>query len=486
MRKSESRQLQFVFADSPKGGEESKPCSVLQGRDYLLHTAKARKTRDFGAGAASQGRLEEVIDEANLAKALLHVAKNKGAPGIDGESVEDVVAVAPRLLPRLKRDISLGRYRPGDVKRVWIPKPGGRRGLGIPNVVDRWVQQAVHQVLEPVFDPTFHDSSHGFRTCRGAQTAIEEAKKHILAGMHWVVNIDLSKFFDRVNHQRLLARMANFIEDGRVLKLVHRMLKANVVMPDGTKIQTEDGTPQGGPLSPLLSNIVLDELDKELARRGLRFVRYADDCNVYVGSERAGKRVMNSLIRLIEKRLRLKVNDEKSEVAHPANIHFLGFSLRPNGSDVEVHLSKRSFKNLFSKIRELTPRNWGGPLERCVERMNAYVRGWSAYFRICSEEGTRTMNNADARVRRRLRAIVIRQRGKPRYLFRHLRKRGAPLRAAKNTAWRSRGIWKRSNLPGMTLAYPNRWFKGRQVCFLDEWRRHNPVETDSGQLLLGL
>lgn len=475
-----------MFADSPKGGEEWNPCSVLQGRDYLLQTAKARKAKDTDAGVVPQGRLEEVVTEANLAKALLHVAKNKGAPGVDGESVDEVVAAAPRLLPRLMRDIVSGRYRPGDVRRVWIPKPGGRRGLGIPNVMDRWVQQAVHQVFVPVFEPSFHNSSHGFRSKRGAHTAIEEAKTHLLAGKHWVVNIDLSEFFDRVNHQRLLARLSGFIEDGRVLKLVHRMLKTNVVMPDGVKVPTENGTPQGGPLSPLLSNIVLDELDKELERRGLRFVRYADDCNVFVGSERAGQRVMASLTGFIEKRLRLEVNRKKSEVARPEDVHFLGFSLRPNGPNVEVHLSKRSFKRLFSKIRELTPRNWGGPLERCIGRVNKYVQGWSAYFRLCSEEGTKTMNGADARVRRRLRAIVIRQRGKPRYLFRHLRKRGAPLRAAKNTAWRSRGIWKRSNLPGMTLAYPNRWFKGRQVCFFDEWRRHNPVETASGQLLLGL
>ena len=229
---------------------------------------------------------------------------------MDGRSVEEVVDDAPRLLPKLRHELLSGAYRPGDIRRVWIPKPGGgQRGLGIPNVVDRVVQQALLQVLEPLFEPTFHHSSHGFRPHRGAPTAIAEAKKHFAEGRVWTVDIDLSKFFDRVHHQRLLNRMARHVEDGRVLKLVHRMLKAKVVLPDGTRTATDEGTPQGGPLSPLLSNIVLDELDWELERRGLRFVRYADDFSVFVKSERAGHRVMNSVRKFIEKRLRLLVNE---------------------------------------------------------------------------------------------------------------------------------------------------------------------------------
>ena len=280
MTSVEPRQLPFVFADSPSGGGGVPSSGVPEGKAFLLHIAKASRTNGPTTPAAAAARsLDEVASPPNLAKALLHVARNKGAAGVDGKSVDEVVADVHRLLPRLRRELLSGRYRPGDVRRVWIPKPGGgRRGLGIPNVVDRWVQQAVHQVLAPVYEPTFHPSSHGFRPQRGAGTAIPEAEAHLAEGRGWVVGIDLSKFFDRVNHQRLLSRLGRQVRDGRLLRLVHRMLKAKVVLPNGTRVATEKGTPQGGPLSPLLSNIVLDELDWEMERRGLRFVRYADDC----------------------------------------------------------------------------------------------------------------------------------------------------------------------------------------------------------------
>jgi RNA-directed DNA polymerase len=233
--------------------------------------------------------MESVALAANLAQALLNVLRNKGASGEDGQTVEEVVEKAPNLLPKLQAALLQGTYRPGEIRRVWIPKPGGgQRGLGIPNVVDRWVQQAVLQILEPIFEPTFHPSSHGFRPNRGAHTAIAEAKEHLKEGYRVVVDLDLSKFFDRVHHQRLLDRLKQQVHDSRILDLVKRMLTAKVVMPDGTKVATMQGTPQGGPLSPLLSNIVLDEWDQELGRRGLRFVRYADDCNIFVRSERAG------------------------------------------------------------------------------------------------------------------------------------------------------------------------------------------------------
>jgi group II intron reverse transcriptase/maturase len=223
--------------------------------------------------------MESVVSACNLAQALLNVLRNKGAPGVDRRSVEQVVDEAPSLLPELQESLLDGTYQPGDIRRVWIPKPGGgERGLGIPNVVDRWVQQAVLQVLEPIFEPRFHHSSHGFRANRGAHTAIAEAKQYLGEGNRVVVDLDLSKFFDRVHHQRLLNRMGQQVSDVRILNLVRQMLKAKVVLPDGTKVSTEEGTPQGGPLSPLLSNIVLDEWDWELEHRGLRFVRYADDC----------------------------------------------------------------------------------------------------------------------------------------------------------------------------------------------------------------
>lgn len=281
MRSVESRQLPFAFADSPPGSGDEAPTGGPAGKAFLRLTAKARKTTDPTTTAAGDTTrlLDAVAHPANLARALLHVARNKGAAGVDGRSVDEVMADAHRLLPRLRAAVLSERYRPGDVRRVWIPKPGGgQRGLGIPNVVDRWVQQAVHQILAPVFEPTFSEHSHGFRPGRGAQTAIADAKVHLEAGFTWMVSIDLSKFFDRVSHQRLVARLGQRVADGRLLQLVHRMLKAKVVLPDGTRVSTEEGTPQGGPLSPLLSNIVLDELDHELTRRGHRFVRYADDC----------------------------------------------------------------------------------------------------------------------------------------------------------------------------------------------------------------
>jgi len=385
-----SRQLKFVFAASPPGGGESGPADASAGRDFLLHTANRKTASDLGASAADAGRLlEAVASPANLATALLNVVRNKGAPGVDGRSVDEVLGSARSLLPRLQRALLDGTYQPGDIRRVWIPKPGGsQRGLGIPNVIDRCVQQAVLQVLEPIFEPTFHSSSHGFRPARGAHTAIAEAKEYVGDGYGVVVDIDLSKFFDRVHHQRLLSRLGQKVADSRILKLIGRMLKAKVVMPDGTRVCTDEGTPQGGPLSPLLSNVVLDEFDKELARRGLRFVRYADDCNIFVRSERAGQRVMGSIRKFLQRRLRLLVNEEKSKVARPDEIHFLGFTLRKakERTKVEVHVSSRTKERMDAKIRELTPRMWGQSSSRCIEQINIHLRGWSGYFHICTEE----------------------------------------------------------------------------------------------------
>jgi RNA-directed DNA polymerase len=244
-----SRQLKFVFAASPPGGGKSGPTDASAGRDFLLHTANRRTASDLGASAADSGRLmEAVASPANLATALLNVVRNKGAPGVDGRSVEEVLGSARSLLPRLQRALLDGTYQPGDIRRVWIAKPGGgERGLGIPNVIDRWVQQAVLQVLEPIFEPTFHSGSHGFRPKRGAHTAIAEAKEYVGDGYGVVVDIDLSKFFDRVHHQRLLSRLGQKVADSRILKLIGRMLKAKVVLPDGTRVCTDEGTPQGGP-----------------------------------------------------------------------------------------------------------------------------------------------------------------------------------------------------------------------------------------------
>jgi len=435
-----------------------------------------------GARSGRRGRrdrspVERAASLPSLARALLHVARNKGAAGVDGQSTDEVVEHARTVLPVLRRELLRGSFRPGDVRRVWIPKPGGgQRGLGIPNVVDRVVQQAVLQILEPIFEPTFHPGSHGFRPRRGAHTAIAEAKEYVGNGLTTVVDIDLSKFFDRVNHQRLLNRLGQRVDDGRVLRLVHRMLKAKVVLPDGTRVSSDEGTPQGGPLSPLLSNIVLDELDWELDRRGLRFVRYADDCNIFVGSERAGLRVMDSTRKFIERRLRLKVNDEKSSVDRPDKLHFLGFRLVPGrDGEVQVHISARTRQRLDTRIRELTPRKWGRSLTTCFAAVSSYARGWTAYYSICTEEGAELFKRFDAHIRRRLRVIIIRQKGKrPRFLYRHLRRRDVSEGAAARAAYRRCGIWKRSNLPGLTRGYGNAWFDEHVTLLWPEWLRLNP------------
>lgn len=489
MTRAGRRQLAFVFADSPRGGGEAARSGVPEGKAWLLRKANGKEASGPAARADDTGRLlERAASVPNLARALLNVARNRGAAGVDGCSVGEVVEASRRLLPELRRELLSGRYRPGDVRRVWIPKPGGgQRGLGIPNVVDRWVQQAVLQVLEPIFEPTFHPSSHGFRRDRGAHTAIAEAKRYVEEGYGIAVDLDLSRFFDRVNHQRLLNRLAQRVPDGRVLKLVHRMLRAKVVMPDGTRVSTEEGTPQGGPLSPLLSNVVLDELDWELERRGLHFVRYADDANIFVRSRRAGHRVLESTRRFIEGRLRLKLNDEKTTVDRPGKLHFLGFRLTRNREGrVEVQLSKRSVERLNRRLRELTPRTWGQSLGACFEQANRYLRGWLGHFRICTEQGARSFRKFDAHLRRRLRMIILRQKGRrARYLFRHLRARGVPEGAAGRAAFCRCGPWNRSNRPGLTRAYPNAWFNERLVSLWIEWHRVNPpARVSSRQLTL--
>ena len=485
--------MTFAFADSPQvprapGGKDVAFRAVALGRAYLLREARVRKERDFLTPAADASRLlEEVASPQNLARALLDVARNQGAPGVDGRSVKEVLEVAPQLLPRLQRELLLGLYRPGDVRRVWIPKPGGgQRGLGIPNVVDRWAQEAVRRVLEPQFEPAFHPSSHGFRAHKGAPTAIAQAKGYLEEGYQVVVDLDLSKFFDRVHHQRLMSRVGQRVKDARVLDLIWRFVKAAVVMPQGERVPTHEGTPQGGPLSPLLSNIVLDELDWELERRGLRFVRYADDVNVYVRSERSGRRVMDSIRRFLEGRMRLKVNEEKSRVAGPEELHFLGFCFKSNSQGrVEVHTSRRTKERLDAKIRDLTPRTWGQSIRRCLGKVNRYLQGWSAYFRLCTEEELVLLERWDAHIRRRIRAILIRQKKRARFLYRHLRARGVDRSAARSTAFNGRAIWQKSHTRGIERAYPNAWFHERMTSLVREWRRLHPVlRLVSGQQTL--
>jgi RNA-directed DNA polymerase len=458
-------------ADSPTGADGEADAGLPGSATHAVP-----KSRNTKGSVPPPMTMEEVASERNLRRAFQQVASNQGAPGPDRQGVDEVRRHLSGILSVLHRELLDGSYRPGDIRRVWIPKPGGgQRGLGIPNVVDRIVQQAVHQVLSPHYEPTFHASNHGFRPERSCHTAIVEATKHLEDGYEWVVDLDLEKFFDRVHHQRLLARLGQKVEDRRLLELVHRMLKAKVVMPDGVVVSTDEGVPQGGPLSPLLSNIVLDELDRELEERGHRFVRYADDCNVYVRSERSGQRVMASIVQFIERRLRLKVNKDKSAVSRPEKRHFVGFSLRcePLDGSIEVRLSERSRRRIDEKIRELTPRTWGQSLRDCICGINEYFLGWIGFFRIVTD--AQVLTTLDAHTRRRLRAIAIRH-------WRRKRRGGwLPLKPGR------RSWWFLSNTSRVTRALSNAQFAERGLVSLaSEWQRHLCIVTGPIQLTLAL
>jgi group II intron reverse transcriptase/maturase len=435
--------------------------------------------------------MEEVASEENLREAFEEVAKNDGAPGPDGQSIAHVREQLDVVVGWLHRALLGGKYRPGRIRRVMIPKPGGgERGLGIPDVVDRLVQQAVHRVLSPHYEPGFHESSHGFRPGRSCHTAIAEAKRHLAEGYEWVVDLDLEKFFDRVHHQRLVARLETKVKDRRLIDLIWQMLKAKVVMPEGVVVSTEEGVPQGGPLSPLLSNIVLDELDQELGRRGHRFVRYADDCNIYVGSERAGQRVMDSMVRFIEGRLRLKVNRAKSAVARPEERHFVGFNLRREAKDgpVEVGISKRTKDRIDEKIRELVPRTSGQSLSNAVRRLNAYLRGWIEFFgRSCTEVIVRPLHGLDAHIRRRLRALLLKQWKRKRFIARRLIRMGARAKTVWRVVYEGRkAIWALSHCGPVDYALDRHYFADRGLLSLEQRYREMHRVIVPAQLSLDL
>ena len=400
--------------------------------------------------------MEVVVTRDNLRKALAQVRRNKGAPGLDGMSVEALAAHLKDHWPEIRAQLLDGSYRPQPVRRVEIPKAmGGMRALGIPTVLDRFIQQAVLQVLQADWDPTFSDSSFGFRPGRSAHQALARAQEYVASGHRIVVDLDLEKFFDRVNHDVLMGLVAQRVTDKRLLRLIRGYLTAGV-LEGGLVGPVDEGVPQGGPLSPLLSNLMLDELDRELERRGHRFVRYADDCNIYVRSQRAGERVMASVTRLLERRLKLKVNPEKSAVARPVERKFLGFSFTA-AAQPRRRIAPQALARFRSRVRALTRRTSGRTLAQIVEELSRYLVGWRGYFGFC--ETPSVLRGLDQWVRRRLRAIAWKQWRRGRTRFAELRRRGVGKDLAAQTAGSPHGPWRLSNSPALSIAMPNAFFR---------------------------
>lgn len=399
--------------------------------------------------------MEEVVAPDNIARAMKRVLSNKGSPGIDRMTVDQLPEHWQREGTRLREQLLAGTYQATPVRRVTIPKPsGGERELGIPTVTDRLIQQAISQVLGPRYDADFSPHSHGFRPGHSAHDAVLEAQSYIQEGYDWVVDVDLERFFDRVNHDVLMGRLAKKIEDRRMLKILRGFLNAGVML-NGVVLEQDEGTPQGGPLSPLLANVLLDEIDRILDARGHRFVRYADDCNIYVQSQRAGERVMVVMQKELAK-LRLRINTAKSAVDRPWNRQFLGFSFRDRGRQTRRRVSPRAVDKAKDRIRELTTRNRGASITRVVEELKRYLRGWLQYFGICQVPTPR--RDLDMWIRSRLRLLQIKQWKRGTTACPRLVAMGAPESAAKHTAQHLRRWWYAAHSPGALVAMGRRYF----------------------------
>lgn len=462
----------------------------MRDGDAAPGTVKPRPTREtsgsttHGSNSARQARaacddnvgdetkmnlMEEVLRRENLIQAHKRVVRNGGAPGVDGMTVDELMPYCREHWARIREELLEGTYIPQPVRRVEIPKPGGkgRRMLGIPTVLDRLIQQALHQVLTPIFDPTFSDDSYGFRPGRSAHGAVRRAREHIASGHRWVVDLDLDSFFDRVQHDVLMARVARRIKDKRVLRLIRRYLQAGVMLNGIVSARTE-GTPQGGPLSPLLSNVLLDELDKELERRGHRWVRYADDVNVYVRTPRAGQRVMASLEQFLTKRLRLRVNQKKSAVARPWQRKFLGFSFTSSLKG-RPKVAPEAARRLRLKLRTIFRRGRGQSVDHVIARVNSVTRGWMAYFKLAEVRGT--FGELDEWIRRRVRWVVWRQWKTPSTRFRRLQALGVNQEKAARAAWGRDGPWASAAGSAINVAIPNAALRDRGLMSLADSHR---------------
>lgn len=428
-------------------------------------------------GTATSGRtksedhrlMEQVVERSNLKLAYQRVVENKGAAGVDGLSAPEFKGWLTMHWPSVKKALLEDRYLPRAVRRVDIPKPsGGVRTLGVPTVVDRLIQHALHQVLQPLFEPTFSDGSFGFRPGRGAHQAVRKAQGYIREGKRWVVDIDLEKFFDRVNHDVLMARVARQVSDARVLRLIRRFLQAGMMSKGLVEPRTE-GTPQGGPLSPLLSNILLSDLDRELERRQLAFCRYADDCNIYVRSRRAGQRVMSGVGRFLEGALKLRVNVQKSAVARPWERKFLGFSVTSQ-RDSRLRIAPASVQRLMQKVRDHMRTGRGRSLARTIKDLNPLLRGWINYFRLT--ESKRVLEELDSWMRRRLRCLLWRQWKRPATRARKLRALGLDAERVRLSAGNGHGPWWNAGASHLNLVLPAKYFTSKGlVSLMDTHRR---------------
>ena len=422
--------------------------------------------RSGAAGRAAHGRersgshgllMEQAVARANAREAFRRVRRNRGSPGIDGMTVEELEQHLREHWHAIREQLLAGNYRPSAVKRQLIPKRGGgMRQLGIPTVLDRFVQQLLLQVLQPIFDPTFSEHSHGFRPGRRAHDAVREAQRYIQDGRRWVVDVDLERFFDCVNHDVLMGKLQNRIADRRVLRITRRYLEAGI-MANGVVVERHEGTPQGGPLSPLLANVLLDEVDKELERRGHCFVRYADDCNVYVRSQRAGERVLAALRRKYAK-LRLRINEEKSAVAQVWGRAFLGYSFWvAKGRVVRLSVAAKALEEMKQRVRRITNRNGGRSMEKVTRELGTYLRGWKQYFKLADTPGI--FGALDGWIHRRLRTLQLKQWKRGRATWRELRARGLPEWLTQKGAGHGGRWWWAAALGAMHTALPGTYFE---------------------------